>query len=106
MTRKELEKFINKRLKSLEKIYKSKATEYARKDGLHNFNRLAELQRGTRERALIHLNDKQYISLHDMIDDLEEGRSNIPLSLWREKIGDNIVYMLLLDAMVTERTSD
>lgn len=44
--------------------------------------------------------DKHVVSVHDLVNSAAEGRM-VPEDLWREKIGDNINYLLILWAMVT-----
>ena len=83
----------------------SKHQEYANEDDFHNFKCAAKLQGVTPEQALIGMMDKHVVSVHDLVNNAAEGRV-IPEDLWREKIGDNINYLLILWAMVTrvERT--
>jgi hypothetical protein len=96
------DRIVKARLKEITKTIVEKGAEYARVDRLHNFNRLSELQRQCKEKSLLHLCDKQYISLHDLADDIQEGEPMASLDLWREKVGDVIVYMILLEAMAVE----
>lgn len=77
----------------------SKRKEYATADPFHNFRRAADLQGITKEQALIGMMDKHVISVHDMVNEAAEGAS-FSAAKWREKIGDNINYLLILWAMV------
>ena len=43
--------------------------------------------------------DKHVVSVHDLVNKASKG-SEIPLETWKEKIGDNINYLLILWAMV------
>lgn len=43
--------------------------------------------------------DKHVVSVHDFVNKTAKGRE-IPLDSWKEKIGDNINYLILLWAMV------
>jgi len=116
MNTEQFNQVLEQRISLIRKSLVEKAKEYARDDRLHNFNRLAKLQENPREVSLIHLCDKQYISIHDMIDDLHlhlltdcqcsEKMSSTDLSLWKEKIGDVINYMILLEAMIEEASLD
>ena len=78
----------------------SKHWEYATEDDFHNFNVAAKLQDVTPEQALIGMMDKHVVSIHDLVNAAAEGRT-VSEDLWREKIGDNINYLLILWAMVT-----
>lgn len=77
-----------------------KHEEYAsNEDDFHNFNSAAVLQDVTPEQALIGMMDKHVVSVHDFVQEAAKGRE-IPLDSWKEKIGDNINYLLILWAMV------
>lgn len=77
-----------------------KHREYANEDDFHNFRCAAKLQGVTPEQALIGMMDKHVVSVHDLVNSAAEGRL-ITEELWREKISDNINYLLILWAMVT-----
>ena len=76
-----------------------KHKEYATEDDFHNFNVAAALQHITPEQALIGMMDKHVVSVHDLVNEHAEGRQ-VTAEKWREKIGDNINYLLILWAMV------
>lgn len=82
-----------------ESMLLTKHTEYATEDDFHNFNVAAKLQGVTPQQALIGMMDKHVVSVHDLVNEHAEGRE-IPLEKWKEKIGDNINYLLILWAMV------
>ena len=77
-----------------------KHREYATADDFHNFRVAAKLQGITPAQALLGMMDKHVVSVHDLVIEAAEGRS-ISEATWREKIGDNINYLLILWAMVT-----
>lgn len=77
-----------------------KHQEYANEDDFHNFRCAASLQGVTPEQALIGMMDKHVVSIHDLVNAAAEGRL-VSEDLWREKISDNINYLLILWAMVT-----
>lgn len=79
-----------------------KHTEYATEDDFHNFNVAAALQSVTPQQALVGMMDKHVVSVHDLVNEQAEGRE-IPLDKWKEKIGDNINYLLILWAIVNMR---
>lgn len=76
-----------------------KHKEYATEDDFHNFNVAAALQHITPEQALIGMMDKHVVSVHDLVNEHAEGRQ-VTAEKWREKIGDNINYLLILWAMI------
>lgn len=76
-----------------------KAGEYAAdEDRLHNFKNAAGMMSCDPKEALSGMMAKHTISIYDMCRSEEE----YPLSLWEEKIGDHINYLLLLKALVIE----
>ncbi len=79
----------------------SKHSEYATEDDFHNFNVAAKLQGITPSQALMGMMAKHTVSVCDLINDAAEGR-DVPKALWREKIGDNVNYLLILWAMVDQ----
>lgn len=76
----------------------SKAKEYATSDRLHNFKVAATLQGVTPTQALGGMMAKHTISIYDMIESGEEYSS----TMWDEKIGDHINYLILLKALISE----
>lgn len=97
MTIEDMRKAIEEMLKHCTETLISKSEEYARGSTFHNFEVAAELQRRDRKEALIGMMDKHVVSVHDLV---RENCSDI--DKWIEKIGDNIVYLLLLWAMVKD----
>ena len=67
-------------------------------DRLRHFRFKAKLRDRTLPQAIWDCADKHIISITNMIDSGE----NFPLSLWDEKIIDNMVYLLLLRASIIE----
>ena len=80
-----------------------KADEYARGDRLSNFKRIAAMRQCIPEEALLGLISKHWIATLDFVDDLNKGLLQ-PMPRWEEKIGDIIAYMILLEALVSERS--
>ena len=97
---KNYENSIKEMILNCKSLLIEKHREYATSDDFHNFNVAAKLQGVTPEQALIGMMDKHVVSIHDLVNNAAEGRV-IPEDLWREKIGDNINYLLILWAMVT-----
>ena len=78
----------------------SKGKEYATEDRLHNFKVAAALEGKTPEQALAGMMAKHTVSIYDMC----ESREHYPTATWEEKITDHINYLLLLNAIVREKT--
>lgn len=100
-TESEYEKSIKEMISHCESILIEKHGEYATSDDFHNFNVAAELQGITPLQALIGMMDKHVVSVHDYVNEHAEGRKIKP-EQWKEKIGDNINYLLILWAMVNQ----
>lgn len=93
---------IDQMQKHCQESLAAKHREYASEESdYHNFVVAAELQNCTPERALIGMMDKHVVSVHDLVTMLDAGQK-LPADYWKEKIGDNINYLLILWAMVNE----
>lgn len=93
------EKSIKEMISHCESVLIEKHREYATEDDFHNFNVAAELQNITPLQALVGMMDKHVVSVHDYVNEHAEGRKATK-EQWKEKIGDNINYLLILWAMV------
>jgi hypothetical protein len=99
------EEMLLNRLAKSKEVLGVKAREYVRDgDRLSNFKRSGEILRVSNERALLGCWVKHVTSIIDMIEDLDCER-RWPESMWEEKIGDAINYLILLEALVKERGS-
>ena len=84
----------------MDKVLRSKAAEYAHGgDRLSNFKDAAAMNGCTPEQALWGFVTKHIIALKDFI---KSGETR-PLEQWEEKIGDIQNYMVLLEALLSER---
>ena len=101
MTGEKFEEVTGRRVQDCIEVLCKKANEYATTDRLHNFKVAGELQNCTPIEALGGMMSKHTVSVYDLINDYESGKK-IPLSLWNEKIGDSINYLLLLNALIIE----
>lgn len=101
MTPEKFKKILDTRLGKIVTMLDVKGAEYARADRLHNFKRAAEIDRVSPEVALKGMVLKQWVSILDMVDDIDTR--SWPLEMWEEKIGDSINYLILLEALVKER---
>jgi len=102
MNLEQFEKVVDGRLQRIVSILKRKADEYARGDRLSNFKRAAKILGSSPERALLGMMAKDWVSVLDLIEDLDRGVL-APQWMWEEKIGDAINYLILLEAMGSER---
>lgn len=105
MKSEEFEEVINKRIEMCKTVLCNKADEYATDDRLHNFKVAGELQSCTPVKALGGMMAKHTVSVYDLIDDHEQGKT-ISKEMWAEKIGDSINYLLLLTALLEEDIED
>lgn len=101
MKAEQFENIINNRIETCKSVLCSKAEEYATDDRLHNFKVAGELQKCTPVKALGGMMAKHTVSVYDLIDDYEQGKT-ISQEMWAEKIGDSINYLLLLTALLEE----
>jgi hypothetical protein len=101
MDSKTFDTILDNRLELSKSILGIKAKEYSSdKDRLHNFKRAAQVLGTTPEKALMGMFIKHFVSILDMVD--FEGK--VDDCLLEEKIGDAINYMILLEAILKERS--
>ena len=102
MSAEEFDLVVNDRVNSAMRTMTSKGLEYAAgHNRLHNFDRASEMLSSTPEAALWGYLAKHLVSLHDMVESVDE--IDLPYAVWEEKIGDAINYLILLDALVIAR---
>lgn len=96
-------RLADERLDKCKEVLVRKNQEYASDtDKLSNFKQAAALKNETPERALWGMQAKHIISLKKIIEDVDQCK--LPsLELLTEKITDNINYLILLEALITER---
>lgn len=95
-------RIVDERCRLIKSVLASKAKEYARGDRLHNFKRTAGFLNKTSETACWSFAMKHITSIADMVDDVENGVHPSP-EMAREKLGDTINYLILLEALLEER---
>lgn len=99
MTNKKFNRYLDEKLEEIKRMLGKKQSEYsANGDRFHNFKRAAEIIRCTPEQALRGMLVKQLVSVFDM---LEKGATYTGAHV-KEKCGDVINYMILLEAMLLE----
>ena len=92
--------------KCKELLLGEKNVEYSRNgDKLHNFKVAAKMRNTTPENALIGMWVKQLVSIFDIVNDLK-GEELPKRETLAEKITDSINYLILLEALITERAED
>lgn len=107
MTNEAFSTILELRISAIRDVLAAKAKEYATTDRLHNFKRSAAMLNTTPEAALVGFLTKHIVSILDMVDALPHpslpGGEEAKLDQWREKLGDAINYLILLEALVSER---
>ena len=84
----------------------SKAEDYAdlsKDDRMHNFKRAALQRNTTPETALFGMLNKHWVSLLDLLDDIDSGKPCPSKEYIREKLGDIRNYLVLLEVLLHER---
>lgn len=103
MTQDRYSKLVEERLENTRQVLVVKGKEYTRNNNpLHNFDRAAQRANTIREKALLGMMLKHDVSLLDIVDDIEQGKlPTVPML--KEKIGDSINYLILLEASIIDR---
>ena len=99
--------WITKRqLELCQKLLVSKGVEYQAGDVdvLHNFKIASRIRNVTPEKALLGMELKHYVSIMDIVDNIEKELPSI--EKLEEKFTDEINYLLLLKALILERYAD
>lgn len=100
MTHEDFEKIFDETVERLKVLSGKKGAEYANhQDRLYNFKAAAVLNRTTPLLALKGMMAKHEVSIMDMIT----ANDIVPEGQIVEKIDDNIMYLILLKAMLFER---
>ena len=99
MTAKDFDKVVDELVSHACKTLKSKAGEYSRDtDRLSCFKRAAGVQQVTPSQALLGMMTKHVISIYDCIT----SGNKFTEAMAKEKIGDNINYLILLYGLLKE----
>jgi hypothetical protein len=100
MTAEQFDMLLRERINKIITVLSSKASEYATsKDRLHNFKTAASEFGGTPEKACLGYMLKHWMSVRDMV----VGERTVTKEMIDEKIGDAINYLILLEAILTEK---
>jgi len=97
------EAVVAARLEAIRELILVKGREYRRNgDVFHNFNAGGKMLGCTPERALLGFAAKHFVSVVDMVNDLDSGK--VPAeAVVNEKLGDAMVYLVLLEGLFKER---
>ena len=99
MTNAEFQEILKARLASIETISGKKDGEYSSNDDrLHVFKEAGRITDTTPEKALWGMFLKHFVSVQDMV----HGRQTPTLGMIDEKIGDAILYLIILEAIFKE----
>ena len=97
--REQFDNVCEDRLEKITNILMSKAKEYAQGTNRYqNFDTAARVMGTTREKALLGMMMKHFVSILDII----EAPDNYHDEVVDEKIGDMINYLILLEGMLLE----
>lgn len=104
MTRKEFtEQVVKPRLAEIAIVLNNKAKEYANEESaFYNFEEAARIDNTTREKALWGMFLKHFIS----VKDLKDGKLELSEKVIKEKIGDAVNYLIILEGMLMEDLED
>jgi len=99
MTLEQFNKFARAELDKVMQTLEVKSAEYARIDAFSNIRGVAAVMETSMPLAVKALVAKHLVSINQFLNDMEEGVFQCN-GVWREKIGDTIVYLLILQAIV------
>lgn len=103
MTEEEFDFLVSTRTSKIVDSLIEKGKEYRRNnDPLHNFRVAAKVNNTTEEKALWGFAVKHYVSLLDILNDIEKGILPKEKAV-DEKIGDLINYLILCEASIKEK---
>ena len=106
MTHKKFTEILKEIIEEIKTKDLLKKEEYTRNDDrFHNFRMGAFLLDTTIPEYIITLRSKHEISILDMVNDMRQNRF-YPLNVWKEKITDSILYLILLYAYISDFYED
>lgn len=89
---------LDRRIRSTVDTLAAKSSEYSTDDKLHNFKEAAKTFGSSPGEVCWNYMMKHLVSIQDMAT----GKKVFPPELMREKIGDAINYLILMEAILTE----
>jgi hypothetical protein len=103
MTRSRFNLHVEERINDIKSSLLTKGVEYAFTDNVfHNFETAARALDTSPAMALLGMYIKHYVSVLD----LANGKKPLVEPVIREKIGDMINYLILLEAMLIEQSDE
>src|SRR5680860_254597 len=106
MNKAQFEQHVQACKNRIDETLTEKAKQYRRNDNpFHNFDKAAEMNWITAERALMGMMAKHEVSIRDIIDDIDNGK-HPSIEMLSEKIGDNINYLILLEGIIKRRLGE
>jgi hypothetical protein len=104
MNTEDFNKVVDARIEKIKATLIKKAAEYSSdEDRLHNFKIAGRINGETPEKALWGMMAKHLVSVIDIIADSNRGK--LPSASMRdEKLGDAINYLILLEALLIEKS--
>lgn len=104
MNVKKFNRVLEVRIGKTRAVLDSKNKEYASDtDKLHNFKRAGNMLQCSPEKALVGMMVKHTISILDIVDKINDKKEYPTKEMIEEKIGDNINYLILLEALIKEK---
>lgn len=101
------DKLVDRRISLIKTILHKKGNEYATNDDrFHNFNAAGKKRNQTPEQALMGMMAKHEVSVDDIVEWAGISPERITEKLIDEKIGDNIVYLILLEGLLRKRIGE
>ena len=103
MDKEQLNQLMGSTFTDIRNMREQKALEYTPQgDQLGNFKRCSKILEVMPERVLLGFLIKHWDSINQLVGILEAGHTP-PVEMWKEKLHDNILYSVLLLALLKER---
>ena len=103
----DFQEVLEERLRLTKEVLSAKEKEYASvKSRYHNFDTAARKRGTTPEDALMGMAVKHDVSIDDLVEWAKVSPERLTLPLIREKIGDKINYLILLEGMLINRVEN
>lgn len=107
MNRSDFDDYVKERLEEIVNLSCGKGKEYAKEESaFNNLEKGAKMDSISPEKCLWDYMRKHLVSIKDIIDEInEEGKTSKDFGKVKEKCGDVILYMILLEGIVKSRKS-
>jgi len=107
MNVKNFNEMLEARIKKTREVLAAKNKEYASDvDKLHNFKRAGKMLQIAPEYALVGMMVKHTISILDIVDKINNNKEYPTKEMIEEKVGDNVNYLILLEALIKEHIDE